>query len=96
MANTVFRNLETNEITLVTTNNHLFDGIVNNRVKPIIGDHNLYIDNVKYKDVTNWKQYHIKLRDRLESDPGIQLLTESTFIKTKNKKKLNYENDRNL
>lgn len=87
MANTVFRNTVTNEVTVVTTNHHLFDGIVNNRVQPYIGDDRIFINDIKFKQVTNWKRYHLNLRDRLETDPNIIILTESTFIKTCKTKK---------
>ncbi|WNN12411.1 hypothetical protein MA9V2_162 [Chryseobacterium phage MA9V-2] len=89
MANTVFKDLRTNEVTLVTTNAKLYDGIVNGRVKPLIGDERLQIDNVKVKSSDHWKSYHLKLRERLANDANVELLEHlNTYIKndkTKNK-----------
>ncbi|WIC41365.1 hypothetical protein MA9V1_101 [Chryseobacterium phage MA9V-1] len=82
MANTVFKDLRTNEVTLVTTNAKLYDGIVNGRVKPLIGDEQLKIDNIKVKNPEYWKSYHLKLRERLANDANIELLEHlNTHIK---------------
>lgn len=81
MANTVFKD-HLGDIMLVTTNKKLFDGINDGRLYPVI--EGIEIQNMKYKEVDNYKRYHNNLRERIKNDERCELLESlCTFIKTK-------------
>lgn len=82
MANTVFRD-SAGEIMFVTTNKNLFDGFNSGQYSLVLnGECDVLITSYKYKEVKNYKEYHLKLRERITADARCELLTEHcTFIK---------------